>query len=60
MPEKKCSKCEGVKPLDEFHRDKNRKDGRHPHCKECSKEAKDIYRQNNKEKLKERPKRVKK
>lgn len=33
---KSCTKCGQVKPLDEFHRDKNRKDGRCPHCRMCA------------------------
>lgn len=32
---KTCSKCGQTKPVDEFNRDKNRKDGRYPHCREC-------------------------
>ena len=44
---KKCSGCKVVKSLDEFHKDKNKKDGRHARCKECVKQ----YCQDNREKL---------
>tara|TARA_Y100000034_G_scaffold93652_1_gene113384 strand:- start:606 stop:1247 length:642 start_codon:yes stop_codon:yes gene_type:complete len=45
MPEKKCNKCDVVKPLDEFHKDNSKKDGRHGRCKEC----KNQYYQDNRE-----------
>lgn len=32
---KKCSKCGKTKPLSEFNKDKNRKDGLYPQCKKC-------------------------
>ena len=32
---KKCASCEEVKPIDEFHKSKSRKDGRKPYCKKC-------------------------
>lgn len=32
---KACSKCSVVKPLDEYHRNKGRKDGRLAQCKPC-------------------------
>ena len=32
---KTCTKCGESKPLDEFHRDKARRDGREPRCKTC-------------------------
>lgn len=35
IPGKRCSKCRGVFPLSRFHKDKGRKDGRHPHCSGC-------------------------
>lgn len=37
MDVKKCSRCKIVKPLEEFHRDKNLRDGRNYYCKECIK-----------------------
>lgn len=32
---KKCTKCGAEKPLDEFHHNKNTKDGRAYNCKQC-------------------------
>lgn len=32
---KTCAECEATKPLDEFHRDRHRPDGRVRTCKEC-------------------------
>jgi Recombination endonuclease VII len=32
---KRCRDCGEFKPLDEFPRNKNCKDGRHPYCKPC-------------------------
>lgn len=32
---KVCTKCGRKKPLDEFHKDKNSKDGHSSRCKEC-------------------------
>ena len=42
---KKCTVCDISKPLDEFHNDKSRKDGKFPHCKKC----KEKYRCNHPE-----------
>lgn len=36
---KKCSHCNRAKIEEEFAKDKNRKDGRYPHCKACTAEA---------------------
>lgn len=33
--EKKCTKCNVIKSLDEFHNDKRKNDGLNYHCKEC-------------------------
>jgi 5-methylcytosine-specific restriction endonuclease McrA len=44
---KKCSKCKEEKLFSEFSKDKNRKDGYYPKCKNCTKE----YRVTNKSKL---------
>lgn len=33
---KRCSKCREVKPLDEFHACRSRKDGRQRTCKKCA------------------------
>lgn len=40
MPEnvKTCTMCQVAKSLDQFGSDISRKDGLHPHCKECKKE----------------------
>ena len=43
---KKCTKCGIEKPLTEFHKDKNKKDGHRSHCKSCIKK----YCAENKEK----------
>lgn len=32
---KRCSRCGEVKPLDDFHRHRSRRDGRQPFCKAC-------------------------
>lgn len=45
---KKCSKCQEVKELSEFHMSSQ---GVYPSCKVCKKLAKAIYYQNNKEKV---------
>lgn len=45
---KLCSKCGDTKPVAEFYRDKNRKDGRGPHCKVCCRQ----WRRDNPEKVK--------
>lgn len=36
---KRCTKCGVTKELGEFSRDKSRKDGLQPHCKECDRAA---------------------
>lgn len=35
MELKKCSKCSETKTIDSFGKDKNRKDGRFPQCRDC-------------------------
>ena len=49
IDQKKCSKCDIVKDLELFNRDKSSKDGRRTNCKECNR----IYRIENKDRLKE-------
>ena len=49
---KQCSKCKEVKPVTEFTKDKNRKDGLFPWCKSCQKQQYEA----NKEKILERRK----
>jgi len=51
--EKKCSKCQELKDLNEFHKDQSRSDGYEHWCKKCKKEDRKRYRENNKEKIKE-------
>lgn len=42
--EKICTKCKTVQPLDNFHRNCNRKDGRANRCKACVKIYEESYR----------------
>ena len=49
---KKCNKCGEDKELSQFSKEKSRKDGLQPSCKECVKE----YRKTNADKLKEQKK----
>ena len=44
---KKCCKCNEIKDFSFFSKSKNRKDGLHPQCKDCTKK----WREENKEKL---------
>lgn len=46
--EKRCSKCNTVKNLSMFNKDKSKKDGHHTTCRECEKERKRIYKENKK------------
>ena len=57
---KKCSKCGVEKPLDVFHRDSRRSDGRHRHCKECVLVRVAKYRADNPDKVKASQKRSRK
>ena len=52
--EKACTKCGEVKPLDGFHRDKNKKDGRKYECKECMRERNRRWHEENRDKERER------
>ena len=47
---KMCTKCGVVKPLDGFHRNKGGVDGRRSHCKECVREYKRRYHEENRDK----------
>ena len=47
---KTCTKCGETKPLDDFHRDKRRPDGRRSDCKECVLEYKRRYHEENRDK----------
>ena len=51
--EKKCSKCNLIKGLDEFYKRKTNKDGYHGVCKNCYDLRINEYNENNKEKRKE-------
>ena len=45
---KRCSKCGVEKPLDQFYRQRGRKDGRTSHCKICRNAYKAMYRASDK------------
>lgn len=47
---KTCTRCGETKPLDEYHRDKRRGDGRRADCKECVRERNRRYREENRDK----------
>lgn len=53
---KTCTKCEIAKPDEEFGKRKASKDGLKSHCKQCECEAAQIYRGNNKEKVRDQNK----
>lgn len=46
---KPCTKCGEEKPLDDFHRDRSRKDGRHRWCKECLRQRRNEWYWKNRE-----------
>ena len=50
MDEKICRKCERVRPLDEFYRDTNARDGRRPECIPCARALRRAWYQRNREK----------
>lgn len=54
MLTKICSKCSTEKPLDEFHKSSDSKDGRYPSCIQCKKAYHQQYYQENKDKFKQR------
>lgn len=43
MKEKVCLRCDSKKNIDNFNRDKTRKDGRHPYCRLCQREISAPY-----------------
>jgi hypothetical protein len=51
MEKKVCKKCNLVKNISEFNKDKNRNDGLQPMCKVCIKEYKSEYYLKNKNKI---------
>lgn len=48
-----CKQCQGVFPLDSFHKDRREKDGHVIICKECAKEKSRIWNATNQERKKE-------
>lgn len=53
METKTCSKCGIEKPLSEFYKNNQKKDGLHPSCKFCVNNSVKIYKEKNPEKIKE-------
>jgi len=53
---KKCSKCGMELPMNNFSKDKGKKNGLQSHCKECCARYKKIYREANKEVIAEHSK----
>ncbi len=49
---KRCTKCKKIKPLTEFYKDKNAKDGHMCRCKVCRDEATKNYQKAHPEKIK--------
>lgn len=49
-----CYKCKRELPITEFCKDRSKKDGLSPECRECSSKRSKDYRERNKEKLKEK------
>lgn len=54
-PTKKCTKCNRILPLDNFHKDKDNKDGFAHHCKDCRNK---YHRAVSKEKRLRNPKKI--
>ena len=54
MVTKKCTNCEEIKPINEFHKHSDFKDGHSYWCKDCVRDYGKIYRKNNVEKCKKR------
>ena len=48
---KTCSECNTEKPLDEFHKHKNHRDGKQSHCKACMRKKRNAYLSVNRGKL---------
>lgn len=46
MEVKTCTKCNEPKPLDQYHRNKRAKDGRHSRCAECCRQYQSELRDN--------------
>ena len=54
--DKKCNKCEEIKSIDEYYKDRSKKDGCATFCKVCSRLGKKTYYEANKEKIKTKSK----
>lgn len=48
---KQCTKCGDVKPLSEFFKDRQKRDGLTSHCRTCKRDALNKYQRNNAEKV---------
>jgi hypothetical protein len=46
---KKCYTCKETKPINEFHRNKNKKDGRQGSCKPCQIRYSNAWKRDNRE-----------
>ena len=53
MKTKTCIKCQEVKPLDEYYKRKDSKDGHRNECKKCKLELSKEYRSENRDKISE-------
>lgn len=51
---KTCTKCKQSQPIEQFNRDKNRQDGRFPHCKSCNKASHAEHYKRNADSVKEK------
>lgn len=56
---KVCSKCRELKPAEAFAKDKSRKSGLQPRCRECTKKLQDPWRETNREYLRQEAARYK-
>lgn len=48
---KRCSKCDKIKPISEFYKDKGSRDGHYFYCKTCSKSAAKAWQSDNWDKV---------
>jgi len=56
---KKCSRCKKIKPINEFYKNKQKRDGLYCWCKYCERERYNLWKLNNPEKVKEKYRRIK-
>ena len=54
---KTCTKCGETKPLDDFHRNRTKADGRQPWCRECAQEYQHRYYVENRDQVLENTRR---